>query len=798
MKLNSHLLWLIALIAVVLVAGACPPDDDDDNDDSTPTDDDTVDDDTADDDTVDDDTVDDDTIDDDTVDDDTVDDDTVDDDTVDDDTVDDDTVDDDTTDDDTGDDDTTDDDTADDDTVDDDTVDDDTVDDDTVDDDTTDDDTADDDTIDDDTVDDDTVDDDTIDDDTVDDDTTDDDTTDDDTTGGDFWTYDFEDDVLGEPPATPWSGMSANAVVFRVYDYGGEHGQVMVLDEGDREENPIAVWGWITHNWVNLQPFQSDFNLEMAVNFTDRRTSRFIIKRHLGSYNYSEWTYRITATGDTVDVFIDHPQRSEEWTYCGSFPADEWRHVTFAVRNSTHQASLLIDDQPTACMNIDWAYGGDGWLSSFMIDHAGGHYGSGYFDDFRAYHPTEADEAAFVEAEADDDDLTYDWIDGDSEYRVTGEVSLGVDEAGSLFYLYPKYNHAWYEDCNYRTLYDAQQAGGAVTLAAPISAGSCYIHEEYHYYTNQHYNAGESNYLLLQAVGAPVYLFSNSHHGYTDTWFGTEYSYAGALLYKPRGGTSVTLDNAEAGDMSMYNGEYNDMAKTSDGVTHIAYNKYEYREATTPPYYYAYFKLAYTNSDNLTGDPEIVDEAYSMYSSIKVLVDSSDTVRIAFIATTSHDYSVDFNIAEKDGDAWIVTNVLNTLDYISPVFALDADDQLHGIYKLGQTLVHGAYTAGEWVVETIDDALVDSPQFAYLFDPSGWIHLLYTQEDDSRLYYATNRSGLWEMTELPLIAPVETSLAMVQDAAGDLHVALGAAYRLWHTSFDPDDLPADFWQGESR
>mgnify|MGYP001217537302 CR=1 FL=1 len=739
------LFWLM-LVSILTLLAACPPDDDDnDNDDATPVDDDTTDDDTADDD---------------------------------------DSVDDD-------------DDTTDDDSVDDDTIDDDTIDDDTVDDDSIDDDTIDDDSVDDDTVDDDSIDDDTIDDDTGDDDTADDDTGDDDTTGGDFWTYDFENDVVGEPPASSWSEMSVNGDVFRVYNYGGEHGKVMVLNEGTRKENPLAIWGWITYNWVNLQPFQQDFNLEMAVYFTDRRTSRFIIKRSIGSWNYDEWTYRITATGDTVDLFIDHPQRDEEWTYCGSFPADEWHNVTFAVRPQAHQASLLIDDQPTACLNVDWAIGGDGWFSGFTLDHAGGHNGSGFYDDFRAYHPIETVQSAPVEANDDDDDLTYAWIDGDSEYRVYGDVSLGIDNAGDLYFLYPKYNHAYYEDCNYTTLYDAVQSGDTIALAAPVDAGSCYIHDEYHYYTEQYYNMGHKNALASLAANSPAYLYTYSHYGYTNSFFGWSYSYAGALLYTPRGGEPVTIDSAEAGDWSMSNGANHDLVQTADGVVHVAYDKNEYHEFPTPPYY-AYFKLAYTNSDIWDGDPEIVDDSASFFFGVKLLTDETDAVRILYARADVNYQVVSFHLAEKSGGVWTIQTLLDGLNCYQPKFAVDPDGHLHTIYTQNFKLIHGTNASGDWVFEPILDPYVDTPIYDYMIDPAGFLHLVYTQNDDSQLFYATNRNGLWEMTELPLVAPVDSALALAQDDAGDLHVALNAATRLWRTSFDPDDLPADFWQGDAR
>jgi len=646
-------------------------------------------------------------------------------------------------------------------------------------------------------VDDDTAAQDTADDDPVDDDTADDDTGDDDTTGGDFWTYDFENDVVGEPPGSSWSEISANTNVFRVYNYGGEHGKVMVLNEGTRKENPLAIWGWITHNWVNLQPFQQDFNLEMAVNFTDRRTSRFLIRRSLGSWNYDEWTYRITATGDTVDVFVDHPQRDEEWTYCGSFPADEWHNVTFAVRPQVHQTSLLIDDQPTACLNVHWAIGGDGWLSGFTLDHAGGHYGSGFYDDFRAYHPIETAVSAPVEVDDDDDDLTYAWIDGDSEYRVYGDVSLGIDDAGDLYFLYPKNNHAWYEDCNYATLYDAQQSGEAVALAAPIAGGSCYIHEEYHYYTEQYYNAGRKNHILPRGANTPAYLYNYTHNSYTDTWFGSSYSYAGALFYMPRGGENVTIDSSDAGDWAMGNGANHDLVQTADGVTHVAYDKYEYRGLPIPPYS-AYFMLAYTNSEIWGGDPEIVDDSASFFYSVKLLVDETDAVQILYASRDIDDNECHIHLAVKSGDVWKNNVLLDGNDYLTPKFNSDADGRLHMVYRQNYGLFYGTNASGDWVFEPILDPYVDTPIYDYVIDPAGFLHLVYTQNDDSQLFYATNRNGLWEMTELPLVAPVDAALALAQDNAGDLHVALNAATRLWRTSFDPDDLPADFWQGEDR
>jgi len=666
--------------------------------------------------------------------------------------------------------------------VDDDTSDDDSVDDDTLDDATTDDDTTDDDTVDDDTADDDTDDDDTTDDDTTDDDTTDDDTGDDDTTPGVIWSDDFEDYTPLGHPGGLWYIAPCGAVVETV-DANGQ--PTLALEAGDPPYKSNCD-GFVQFRTV-ISPL-AGLVLEADVRLADYRSSRLWCSLQ-DEKNDETIKLRFTATaGEVVAWLYNEADPHHDWLRCGQFATDQWRTVAVAIDHTTPTYDILLDGEPSACVDLPLTIALDGKFRAVHYSNVGDFNGSLMFDNFVLSRtaPGDADGPKAPSAEVADDDL--ECLDGDVEFYPNGRVSLAIDDNDHVHVGYQKRDHYYFHGCNFQNFYYAENTTGDWQNLT-VESGFCQIWIDTYLDLRFQYNAGDSSSLVASAAEDPhlvydysYYSYNVGYHGYPDSEINESSLYYWIPPAEPQ------LIDHDYFSTSSYNGSVERssvLVRDAAGAEHLAYILFPGKVYYLPPG---------------SNDREQVNTCYDWYSyesRVSMTLDDEGEPHLVYycldnnyIGRTLHSY--------RQGGEWVHEPLTGIGYAFHPALTADAHGRLHllselGNYPSGTTqLFHSVYDGETWTSTILDTATTYYfPATTLAVDgQTGAVFVFYTVGDG--LVYLTDRGGSWEKFNVATPGPVTTDLALSLDGEGRLHLAFGADYRLWHLAFAPDDLPSIF------
>ncbi len=687
---------------------------------------------------------------------------------------------DDVLDDDVSDDDGTDNDVVDDDGTDNDVIDDDGADDDGTDDDGTDDDSFDDDTGDDDSFDDDSIDDDTADDDTADDDSLDDDTADDDTDTfcdqqtqyDEVWCYDFEDDTPGSSPDVPWYPDDTYLVQY----WNETHGNV--LECNDMAINDIRCS-------LDIPPsiFES-FDFDFEVRFSDHRTNRMKLSS-------SGSSVRITATDNVVDVFAEVPDNPDlEWSHCGSFPVDEWHTLTLAADYRRGEQAVLIDHRRTPCVGLELSA-----PTGFFLENRYTKNSEGLFDNFLAHQRIGwvSDDDTTDDDLADDDTSgsLYEWVDGDSEYAVSGDVSMLPEEEGTVHYLFHKDNYddtsIWHQP--FLSFYEATTVGAVTTVSRPLSVKeawesydlvfSPYMHVEAQYDSDR----GVTSSLIMLPEGQLFYLFHNQEYHYKDDGlFAAKGStYTGNLQGMNPASALTTIDEAiGTTSTAKKNGRQNSAVADALGVIHVAYNQWQSGTGN--------YALAYKNSNDWGAAPVLIDETCTSITGVTMLADSSDNLSIGYSCDTDTN-----KVAALSDEGWQVQTIASG----SPAaFALDSHGRLHAVFADGVTLMHGVGPVNgdpyQWNYTAIGAVGSSLAWLTLLVDSKDRLRVFFTDDATENIHFLVGDSatGGWTAYELPHPGWGADSLVAALDGLDQIHLGVVSGHRLWHLAFDLRHIPA--------
>ena len=377
---------------------------------------------------------------------------------------------------------------------------------------------------------------------------------------------------------------------------------------------------------------------------------------------------------------------------------------------------------------------------------------------------------------------TYERIDGDGEYSVSSSgVDMVIDGDDVRHYLYGKRGN----------LYAATETGAGVTLGTPLVDHDCsQVGESYFYRCT----VGDFVSALVMPNNDLQYLYSTSSSLQSYQYPGpTYYEYAGGLNALAPGGSPVSLDFSEGGNSQMgANGGFNDMAVDSQGLVHVAYQKYQYQLLPGPEY--RYWAVAYTNSDQWSGEPTIVDDSGdNWYRWIEVMVDSQDTVYLGYY---SYDYSdPGIRLATLTKAGWTIDAIVSPATYYSdPAFAVDDQDYLHLVYRDhdNSRLVYGTNQSGSWLFEEVPDGSSDPSDpdntagLTLTIDAADRPVVAYINNTDKLLHYLVRDTAGWtdSSAAAPATVATTTRIRLSWDSAGRLHLAYEAGHRLWHQWVD--------------
>jgi hypothetical protein len=169
----------------------------------------------------------------------------------------------------------------------------------------------------------------------------------------------------------------------------------------------------------------------------------------------------------------------------------------------------------------------------------------------------------------------------------------------------------------------------------------------------------------------------------------------------------------------------------------------------------------------------VIDEG-PVIGLLSLAVDESDQIYIVYNNALSHEVK----IATHATGSWVTASADPPLQDYAAAAAVDSDHRLHVADYSAEGITYLTNSSGSWTEAVIGPGT--EPSIAV--DASGHVHLCYIS---SHLSYATNRSGDWvteELVDTYFLYTLRTSIAV--DSAGHAYVRYGSYM----------DFPGDFFE----
>ena len=172
-------------------------------------------------------------------------------------------------------------------------------------------------------------------------------------------------------------------------------------------------------------------------------------------------------------------------------------------------------------------------------------------------------------------------------------------------------------------------------------------------------------------------------------------------------------------------------------------------------------------------ETDVIDDG-PVIGLLSLAVDESDQVYIVYNNALSHE----LKIATNATGPWVAASADPPLQDYAAAAAVDSDHRLHVADYSAEGITYLTNSSGSWTETVIGPG--SEPSIAV--DASGHVHLCYIY---SHLCYATNRSGDWvteELLDTYFLYTLRTSIAV--DSAGHAYVRYGSYM----------DFPGDFFE----
>jgi hypothetical protein len=181
--------------------------------------------------------------------------------------------------------------------------------------------------------------------------------------------------------------------------------------------------------------------------------------------------------------------------------------------------------------------------------------------------------------------------------------------------------------------------------------------------------------------------------------------------------------------------------------------------------------LYHARFDGRTWQREVVDD--SQYYSNAMAIDAQGRIHIVYGVERITSSNVTYSLAHAyfDGASWTVTDL--PVSGHHPRIALDASGHPHVLFNFSSS--YAAYNGADWQIENTGLSGSWSSDGLAL-DANGKAHV------SANGFYATNKSGTWEITQLMTNNAGATAIAL--DKAGNPHVVVGTGGELVYYNYD--------------
>jgi len=185
------------------------------------------------------------------------------------------------------------------------------------------------------------------------------------------------------------------------------------------------------------------------------------------------------------------------------------------------------------------------------------------------------------------------------------------------------------------------------------------------------------------------------------------------------------------------------------------------------------FKLTYATNQNGDWETSSIAPSYLAYCS-SIALDSNRNVHIAF----ANPYPGLVYTTNESGE-WILEDIALGLSNEWPTLGIDPSDGVHVAWLRGETeedfqVFYATNGSGQWLITQLTSSSVGTQSPSLDIDQSGFIHIAWTQEVDdttAQLFYATNASGHWETAQITDSQGLKYTPSLAVDPFGYIHIA---------------------------
>jgi chitodextrinase len=302
------------------------------------------------------------------------------------------------------------------------------------------------------------------------------------------------------------------------------------------------------------------------------------------------------------------------------------------------------------------------------------------------------------------------------------------------------------------------KSGNASVLSDPECATSAWSLSVISSGENPANIAGIFDSIDMDSIGIPHLCYV----GARDDWDGVSFTRENRLkyAYKVSGEWSfIELDSYSTDDVhDLSSFAYPAIAIDTGDRVHIAY------------IYSNAMKLNYLSNVSGVWETEtVVENAYITGSSMAL--DTDGNAHIGFVEWGDVRYATNRNGMWVTG---VVEDIVNQAHF--PSIVADQQKHIHMSYYDytgdGGSLKYATNTSGEWVVTMIATAQVGLDFYPSITaDPSGGVHIIYSDKNSRTLVHASNAGGTWLKTVINNDVEVEEMNDVDIDPAGNLHIS---------------------------